>query len=795
MAINNDPLFAFERNLTQEQLAQMLALRNNPQQRWETESGTILGDRGGSLPGQFGPGIGFTPNQVNRGTGVGADAEFMDDPTGAGDWQISQARNISNFGNNDVTGTWDENGNWTGWNSGMTGGRMLGNLGMMVAGGAYTNGGFGDPGSATTTAGTLGTTGGNTLSAAEQSLLNGGGYANDLATLTGSSPLTSGAGMNTFGTTIADAGLLSTAAGGVDLAAIANGTGTPPAGGTPPTGSPPTNTPPPGGNPPTTTPPPATSAPFDPTKLLTDPNVIKTGVTLGGALLADKGGNGNGADLSQVKPADLFQTMNATGQQNWQNQVAASRYNVTNPNGSSTWSQTPNFNQQGFDAAMAQWQAAGNPNIPQPTKDQFTSQQWTNSSTLSPQAQALYDTQRNNQQSAASNLSNQFSTYATNANKGVDTSGIPGYQYGADSQQQKQVNLGAAPKYGQIQGPGAMGNPEFGDITRGALVSNVGETARDWAGQVQPKLDSYSDRLAGMDPWAYDDKGSDAMYGMQTRYMLPQQEQERKALENRLGEQGFVPGTPAYEQALRQVSDSQAQAQAQARDAATLAGRQFGDQAFDNQAGALNSAIAAQLGLGNLGIATDKNAFDQKLANANLSNTAQGQDFNQQNVLSEQQFKEGIAANDVVKSLFGMNMDAANSNNKWSAQSFDDLIRGTTTNNAAISGNNQNAIDRATLNNNAVTNANTNARENFTTNTNAQRNVFTDLNNIANKDPTMNAPGPGITSVPGQQTPNLSELLQTYFGNNVDLANQDTASYNANMLALSNFLASMFGGK
>jgi len=775
MAVNNDPLFAFERNLTQEQIAQMLALRNNPQQRWDTPNGTILSERGGALPGQFGPEIRFDPRQVQRGTSVGADAEYMDDPTGAGDWGISQARNISNFGNNDFSGTWDENGNWTGYNSGMTGGRMVGNLGMMAAGGAYTNGGFGDPGSA----GALG------MPTAEQASFleaNAGAFApgGEVAAGYGS---TWGVG--------ADGIIGSGATMGADGTPL-NPQGTPP-GGNPPGGNPPNGTPP-GGNPPTTTPPPANSAPFDPTKLLTDPNVIKTGVALGGTLLADKGGN-NSTDLSQVKPADLFQTMNATGQQNWQNQVAASRYNVTNPNGSSTWSQTPNFNQQGFDAAMAQWQAAGNPNMPQPTREQFTSQQWTNSSTLSPQAQTLYDTQRNNQQSAASNLSNQFSTYATNANKGVDTSGIPGYQYGADSQQQKQVNLGAAPKYGQIQGPGAMGNPEFGDITRGALVSNVGETARDWAGQVQPKLDSYSDRLAGMDPWAFDDKGSDAMYGMQTRYMLPQQEQERKALENRLGEQGFVPGTPAYEQALRQVSDSQAQAQAQARDAATLAGRQYGDQAFDNQAGALNSAIAAQLGLGNLGIATDKNAFDQKLANANLSNTAQGQDFNQQNVLSEQQFKEGIAANDVVKSLFGMNMDAANSNNKWSAQSFDDLLRGTTTNNAAISGNNQNSLDRATLNNNAVTNANTNARENFTTNTNAQRNVFTDLNNIANKDPTMNAPGPGITNVPGQQTPDLSALLQQYFGNNVDLANQDTASYNANMTALSNFLASMFGGK
>lgn len=784
MAINNDPLFAFERNLTQEQLAQMLALKSPLTSQMNSDGYLDWSGGGGSLSGKWGPSITFNPAQVNRTTSVGPDAEYMNDPSGAGTWGIYQPRNISNWGGSDVTGVWNEDGTWNGYASGMTDLRGLATILAMAAGGAYTNGGFGDPssgmsaldlaaidaGAGATNVGTAGALGSE---AAIDAAINNGALNTTLA----DSSLN--AGLNTLSPDMLTAAQTIASEGGIGT--LAAGTQLP--------GSP--NTSP--GNPPTTTPP-TSSAPFDPTKLLTDPNVIKTGVTLGGALLADKGGDNN-ADLSQVKPADLFQTMNATGQQNWQNQVAASRYNVTNPNGSSTWSQTPNFNQQGFDAAMAQWQAAGNPNMPQPTREQFTSQQWTNNSTLSPQAQALYDTQRNNQQSAASNLSNQFSTYATNANKGVDTSGIPGYQYGADSQQQKQVNLGAAPKYGQIQGPGAMGNPEFGDITRGALVSNVGETARDWAGQVQPKLDSYSDRLAGMDPWAFDDKGSDAMYGMQTRYMLPQQEQERKALENRLGEQGFVPGTPAYEQALRQVSDSQAQAQAQARDAATLAGRQYGDQAFDNQAGALNSAIAAQLGLGNLGIATDKNAFDQKLANANLSNTAQGQDFNQQNVLSEQQFKEGIAANDVVKSLFGMNMDAANSNNKWSAQSFDDLLRGTTTNNAAIAGNNQNSLDRATLNNNAVTNANTNARENFTTNTNAQRNVFTDLNNIANKDPTMNAPGPGITNVPGQQTPDLSALLQQYFGNNVDLANQDTASYNANMLALSNFLASMFGGK
>jgi hypothetical protein len=350
MAINTDPLFSFGQNLTPEQVAQMQGLRDTPQQRWETESGTILGARGGSLPGRFGPRIGFTPNQVNRGTGVGADAEFMDDPTGAGVWRITQPRNISTWGGNDVSGVWKEDGTWDGWSSGMTDLRGLGIIAASAVGGAYMNGGFGDPSSATAATGAAG----NTMSAAEQSLMNGGGYATDLTTMTGSSPLTSGAGMNTFGTTIGDAGMLSTAAGGVDIAATAAGTGTPPPTGGPPGGSTPNGTPPTGT-------PPATG-----NSLLTPQN-IKLGTQLAGLALAENQTEPNTVDTQdavQKQAQANIDAMNATN--------TANRVNTTTPFGSQTFRQI------------------ADPSVPGGIR-------WEQNISFSPEQQQLYDAQTQGQ--------------------------------------------------------------------------------------------------------------------------------------------------------------------------------------------------------------------------------------------------------------------------------------------------------------------------------------------------------------------------------------------------------------
>jgi hypothetical protein len=147
MAINTDPLFSFGQNLTPEQLAQMQALKSPLTSTMNADGIPEWSGGGGSLPGKFGPSISFDPAQVIRGTGVGPDAEYMNDPSGAGTWNIYQPRNISNWGGSDVTGVWNDDGTWSGYSSGMTDLRGLGIIAASAVGGAYMNGGFGDPSS------------------------------------------------------------------------------------------------------------------------------------------------------------------------------------------------------------------------------------------------------------------------------------------------------------------------------------------------------------------------------------------------------------------------------------------------------------------------------------------------------------------------------------------------------------------------------------------------------------------------------------------------------------------------
>lgn len=264
MAINNNPIFKPGQKLTPEQLKQMLALRNDPQFVSEGDAGPVMTSRGGSVPGKFGPGIAFVPAQVTRGTGVGADAEFMADPSGAGRWLISQPRNTSTWGNNDTTDVWDEQGNYVGTSTGQTAARGLATVLASAAGGAYANGGFGTgslsggglsgldaamvdvANSGSLQAGNFATTGGS-LSGLDMAALDAGaGATNVVDGLAGldAAALDAGAGATNVGTDLS----------GLDAAALDAGAG-------------PTNV----GTPTTTPPPPGTTAAETAaTKLATD---------------------------------------------------------------------------------------------------------------------------------------------------------------------------------------------------------------------------------------------------------------------------------------------------------------------------------------------------------------------------------------------------------------------------------------------------------------------------------------------------------------------------------------------
>ena len=77
-------------------------------------------------------------------------------------------------------------------------------------------------------------------------------------------------------------------------------------------------------------------------------------------------------------------------------------------------------------------------------------------------------------------------------------------------------------------------------------------------------------------PPAYGQEAADAYYNKATRYLQPAWEQDRRQLEARLAEQGFVPGTPGYDSAMSSLNRSQDMARGQAADSAVLGGTETG---------------------------------------------------------------------------------------------------------------------------------------------------------------------------------------------------------------------------
>lgn len=213
--------------------------------------------------------------------------------------------------------------------------------------------------------------------------------------------------------------------------------------------------------------------------------------------------------------------------------LGASRANTVTPYGTGTWTKTPSFDQSGYDAAMAKWNApsggqasfeggmaapggggwgdlASSPAIwgggapaargPAPSREDFTTNDWTYTESLSPEQQQLYN----------ANVSSQL--------------------------QQSQL--------------------------LDALTRRVGEST------AQPLDYSGLPELAG----GSNQSIADALYNKMTRYAEPDWARQRSSLEARLAEQGFVPGTPGYDTAMQGLTKTTDLAKADARDRALLMG-------------------------------------------------------------------------------------------------------------------------------------------------------------------------------------------------------------------------------
>jgi hypothetical protein len=149
-----------------------------------------------------------------------------------------------------------------------------------------------------------------------------------------------------------------------------------------------------------------------------------------------------------------------------------------------------------------------------PTRDQFTSNNWTLNTQLSPEQQQLYDLTTKSQVGQAGLLD--------------------------------------------------------------ALTQRVGQATSS-----PMDFSPYGLDTGKIDPSGINQQAADAVYSQQTRYLDPQMKQDQSAMESRLADQGFVPGTPAYNQAMQNFLDTKDRAYGAARDSATTQGFNVGNQTFN----------------------------------------------------------------------------------------------------------------------------------------------------------------------------------------------------------------------
>lgn len=106
------------------------------------------------------------------------------------------------------------------------------------------------------------------------------------------------------------------------------------------------------------------------------------------------------------------------------------RVNQVTPYGSQTWSNTSQFDQQGYDQAMQQWNAAGGKKsgAPMPNREAFAWEDWTQTQNLAPAQQALLDSSNRISQNLANTAETGLSRVGQAMATPFNTSGLPALQ-------------------------------------------------------------------------------------------------------------------------------------------------------------------------------------------------------------------------------------------------------------------------------------------------------------------------------------------------------------------------------
>ncbi len=309
--------------------------------------------------------------------------------------------------------------------------------------------------------------------------------------------------------------------------------------------------------------------------------------------------------MNSPKPPKQPDVVNAAREQGQQNIEAArvqaqlNRVNQVGPGGTVSYSQDPN-----------------DPDI------------FTQTTTLDPDQQRLYDANVQGQQQRLNQGNQQFQTYGGRIGQGIETGGLPGRMYTASPTDQTTGVNSRSVAANRIQ---TRNLPQLANQQYQQGVDFSGATAlpgnEDFGGERQ--------------------RVEDAMYGRGARRLDDQFARREEDMRSQLLNRGLREGTQAYEQGMRDLNESRTDAYGDLRDRAIASGGQEQARLFAQALQARQQGVGEELQQGQFtndaaqmanmyGLNRRGQAFGENTTQAQFQNQAANQNF--QNELARSGF-------------------------------------------------------------------------------------------------------------------------------------------------------------
>lgn len=277
-----------------------------------------------------------------------------------------------------------------------------------------------------------------------------------------------------------------------------------------------------------------------------------------------------------------------------QYQTEANRVNQVGPEGSQTWSSTPDSSE--YNDAMQAWVQSGEQGA---APQQSAYQDWTETDTLNPTEQSTLNAQEQTQLGQTQLGQNLFNQANSTMSQGFNAPSYESYMENVP---------GVQSGYTGFNGAGT-GSVNTNQMNTGSYVNGVPSVNYN-----APQFDQSTANA-----------GAQAAYNAQMGMIQPEMQEQQQSTQNQLALQGLTPGTQAYDNAMRDLNTSQSQQIDQIANQSDVTGNQL----------ATNDYQAALAGY-QAGNQAQSQAYGEGLSNygANLSgleeaNQAQGQQYGQ----------------------------------------------------------------------------------------------------------------------------------------------------------------------